>query len=380
MRGCIIRRGSKSWAVVIYLGRDPQTGKERRKWYSHPTRREAEAHLAQLITQVQAGGTMPSTKLRVGEYLEQWLRDYAAGAVGLVTLATYRDLIRLHITPALGHVPLARLSPQAIQGYLSGKLRAGLSSTSVLHQFRVLHEALKHAMRWGLIVRNPGDMVDPPRPRRTEMRVWDDEQIRLFLAEARRSSTYYRLYLAAILTGMRQGELLGLRWQDVDFTLGTASVQQTFYRLGGQQVFKEPKSAKARRAVALPPVLVEELRGLREEQAERQRLLGPEYEDHSLLFCQADGKPLHARNIVRGDFRRVTERVGVLHIRFHDLRHTHASHLLQQGVNPKVVQERLGHATPAFTLHVYGHVLPGMQEEAARVFEARLLGGLEAGR
>ncbi len=225
-------------------------------------------------------------------------------------------------------------------------------------------------------------MVDAPRERRPELRILDEEQVRLFLAEAKRSSCYYPLYLTATLTGMRAGELLGLRWQDVDFTMGTVSIQQTFYRLGGskkekrsaQMLFKEPKSAKSRRAIALPPVVVAELRVLREAARERRRLLGAGYHDYDLVFAQPNGKPLHLNDIRRGDFRETLKRAGLPRIRFHDLRHCHATLLLRLGVNPKVVQERLGHSTPAFTLHVYSHVLPGMQEEAARALAERLLG------
>jgi len=206
------------------------------------------------------------------------------------------------------------------------------------------------------------------------MRVWDEEQVRLFLAEAKRSSPYYRLYLAALLTGMRQGELLGLRWKDLGPTLHVASVQQTFYRLGRKQLFKEPKSARARRTVVLAETLISELHRLREEQAGRRDLMSDDYEDHDLVFCQPNGKPLHAHNLVRRDFRSVTMRAKLPRIRFHDLRHTHATHLLRHGVHPKVVQERLGHSTPAFTLAVYSHVLPGMQEEAVKRLEASLLG------
>jgi integrase len=390
MRGSIVKRGKNSWALVVYLGRDPQNGREKQKWYSHRTRREAEAHLNQILSAIQGGSwTPPNTKLRFADYLERWLTDYAVGAVRSTTLESYRMIVRKHILPTLGHVPLTALSPQAIQGYFSSRLQGKrdeqglwvqrpLSPTTVRHHGMLLHEALRHAVRWGLRASNPTDMVDVPRNRQAEMRVLDEEQVRLFLAEARRSSPHYRLYLAAVMTGMRQGELLGQRWRDLDLTRGTASVQQIFYRLGSQQLFKEPKSAKARRTVALPLVLVEELRALRKEQDERRGLLGELYQDNGLVFCQANGKPLHANDIRRGDFRRVLKRAGLPQIRFHDLRHCHATLLLQQGANPKVVQERLGHSTPAFTLAIYGHVLPGMQEEAARTLEERLFGGLAA--
>jgi integrase len=372
MQGQIRKRG-KSWSVVIYLGPDPKTGKKRYKWFTHGTRREAQAHLVQLLNQVQAGGGIPPTRLLLKDYLEQWLRDYAAGAVTQTTLESYIMIARKHVIPAIGHVPLGRITSQALQGYLSDKLRTGLSPTTVLHQHRLLHEAFHHAVRWGLLPRNPCDFVDPPKKHKVEMRVWDEEQVRLFLAEAKRSSQYYPLYLAAVTTGMRQGELLGLRWKDIDFTLGIASVQQKFYRLGRQPVFSPPKNDKSR-PVAFAPALLEVLRGVRDVQAEHRKLLGPEYEDRDLIFCQFNGKPLHAHNVTQRDFRRIIKRSGLPRIRFHDLCHSHATHLLRAGVHPKVVQERLGHSTPAFTLATYSHVLPGMQEEAARLVAQRLLG------
>lgn len=399
MRGQIRKRG-KSWAVIVYLGKDAATRKERRKWYTHKTRREAEAHLARLLDQIHGGGTIPSTKLRVGEYLTEWLRDHAEiKNLSPATRRNYADTFRVHLRPALGHVPLARLSPQDVNRYLGEKLRAGLSPTSVQYHFGLLHEALSHAVRKGLIGRNPCDMVDRPRRAEVELRVLDEEETRVFLAEARRvAPDLYRLFLAAVLTGMRQGELLGLRWRDMDLTLGTASVQQTFYRLGAQQVWKQPKTATGRRTVALPDVLVEELRALREEQGALRREFGSGYQDHGLVFCQPDGRPLHGRNITKRVLRRVLELRGLRKtlraqgvaeenlpkplptITFHGLRHSHATHLLRQGVSAKIVAERLGHSTPAFTLARYSHVLPGMQEEAARLVATRLLSTPEPSR
>ncbi len=399
MRGHIRKRGRR-WALVIPLGRDPATGKPRQKWYSHKARREAEAHLAQIIAAMEGGGWTPPTKMVVGDFLEQWLRDYAAGAVGPVTMRNYRDIVRAHLTPGFGHVPLSTLSAQAIQGYMSRKLQDGLSPTSVQTHYRLLHEILGHAVKWGLLNRNPAAMAEPPRRRRYEPTVWDEEQVRLFLAEAKRSSRYHALYLTAILTGMRSGELAGLRWQDVDLARGVASIRQTLYRLDGrkkagvapQVLFKVPKTAASRRAIALPAAVVEALRAVRADQEENRRLLGTDYHDHGLVFCQTDGKPLHMHNVVRRDFRRVIglqtlrqrlKKQGVAEealpkglpvIRFHDLRHLHASYLARAGVPAKVAQERLGHATPGFTMQVYTHTLAGQQEAAARAIERLVLG------
>lgn len=372
MRGQIRKRG-KSWAVIIYLGREPGTNRKIRKWYTHATRREAEAHLNQLLVQVQAGSGVPPTRLRLGDYLDHWLQDYVKASLARTTQQSYEDTINVHLKPALGHVPLARLSAPTLQRYLAQKLEKGLSATTVRYHAAVLHEALRHAVRWGLLMRNPLDYVDLPRRRRKEMRVWDEEQVKLFLGEARKSSGYYTLYLAAVTTGMRQGELLGLRWSDIDFTLGTATVQQTFYRLGGEQLFRTPKTTTSRRVVELPPALLDQLRTVRDSQKILKQTLGDAYEDHDLVFCQRNGRPLHAHNVVRRDFHPTVDAAKVPRIRFHDLRHCHATHLLRQGENPKVVHERLGHSTPAFTLSVYGHVFPGMQRDAARRLEARFL-------
>jgi integrase len=321
--------------------------------------------------------------------------------VALTTFVSYRDAIRLHLAPAFGDYPLTKLSAQAIRDYITTKLAAGLSPKTVAYHRTILRTALQQAVEDGLLARNAAALVKAPPKHRRPMQVLDEEQVRVFLAEAKRFSPHYRLYLAAITTGMRQGELLGLRWQDVDLALGVASIQQTFYRLGGnkktgdraQMLFKAPKTEKSRRPIPLPAVVVEELRTLHDEQAERRRLLGEKYEDRGLVFCQVNGRPLHAHNIIRRDFHKMLALDGLREdlrkqglaedtlpkelprIRFHDLRHCCATMLLQQGVHPKVVQELLGHTTIAMTLDTYSHVLPGIKEEAIRGLEARLFAG-----
>ena len=202
------------------------------------------------------------------------------------------------------------------------------------------------------------------------MRVWTEEETRRFLDEAERTSVHHVLYLTAVAAGMRQGELLGLRWQDLDLDAGVAAVRQICYR----GVFKEPKTPKARRTVALSPLLIEALRRHKARQNENRLRWGSEYHDHGLVFAQDSGKPLDGRDLVQRDFEPCQRRAGVPRIRFHDLRHTHASHLLRAGIHPKVVSERLGHSRVGITMDVYSHVLPGMQEEAARRVDAILAG------
>ncbi len=390
MRGCIVKPhgNRKSWGVIISLGKDPTTGKLRQKWFGgFKTRAEAEAHLNRIMPQVQDGTWTPPTKERMSAFLERWLRDYAASIVRPTTFASYELIARKHLVPVLGHIPLMRLAPQVIQGYFTRKLQGvkndqgkwierPLSSTTVRHHAMLLHRVMETAVRWGLILQNPADRVDAPRNREVEMQTLDTEQIKIFLGTAKRmESPHYPLYLALVTTGCRVGELLGMRWKDVDLPLGTATIAQTFYRLGRQQLFGQPKSKKSKRTIPLLPVFVEELRRVKAHQEENRRLLGSDYEDHDLIFCQPNGKPLHLGNVRRGNFRRIVKLAklpGTL--RIHDLRHTHASVLISLGVHPKVVQERLGHQDPGFSMRVYGHLLPGIQEQAVADMQARLFG------
>lgn len=394
MRGTIVRpRGRRrSWGVVVELSRDPATGQRRQHWKGgFKTRQEAQAHLNEILPQVQHGTYAPPSKELVRDFLTRWLRDYAAAAVCPTTFASYEMICRKHLSPALGEVPIALLTPAAIQGYFSRKLRGRqhddgkwlerpLASTTVRHHAMLLHKALAAAVTEGALPGNPVDRVKPPRVRAVEMQTLDVERAKLFLAASRRGSSLYPLYLTALFLGLRMGELCGLRWRDISFALGTATIQQTVYWLYGsakdgrptQLLFKEPKSKQSRRSVSLPPLLLEELRRLCDQQADNRRLLGARYHDYDLVFAQANGKPLHPSD-VRKDFHRVVKAAGLPRIRFHDLRHSCATLRLAQGDNLKVVQELLGHASAAFTLQVYGHVLPGLQDESTRALEALLL-------
>jgi len=197
------------------------------------------------------------------------------------------------------------------------------------------------------------------------------------LGEARRSSRLYPLYLCAISTGMREGELLGLRWRDIDWITGTITVQQQLYRLGKRILVGPPKNKKPR-SITMTVDLADALRTLQREQHEHRTTHQDSYEDSGLVFCQPNGRPLHSHNVTQRDFKGVVTRAKLPRIRFHDLRHLHASYLFKAGVHPKVSQERMGHHSPAYTMKVYGHLLPGMQEDATRRIE-RLMRGADPG-
>jgi integrase len=294
---------------VIYLGRTAE-GKDRYKWYSHPTKREAEAHLNILMSQVGMGVPIPPTRLPLDAYLQQWL-DATASHVRPTTLRIYRYVVEHYIIPDLGQIPLLRLTAPAIEEWLGRMDKRGLSPATAHQAQRVLREALGQAVRWGTPPRSPMAAVRVHRVPTREMQVWDEEQVRLFLAEAKRSSPHYVLYLTAILTGMRQGELFGLRWRDIDWMFGRASVRQTMVRFKKEVWFNGPKSRRSRRTIALPGVLIDELNTSRDS----RRATGASSVANTYVTISSSANQRASRtmghNITQRDFRAVIKRAKV---------------------------------------------------------------------
>ena len=382
MKGHIRQRGKGTWAIVIDIGRDAN-GKRRQKWHTvHGSKKAAERELARLLNEINTGGYVEPTQLTVREYLERWLRDYAEHNVAAKTGERYTDLIRKHIAPSLGHYRLSKLHPLHIQDFYaqaleSGRMdgKGGLSAQTVLHMHRVLRTALNQAVKWQLLARNPADAVSPPRPQHKEMRALDEQETAKLLRAFARSTLHVPV-LVAVTSGVRRGELLGLRWSDIDFKTAILSVRQSLEQTRKGVAFKQPKTSKSGRAIALPPLTVEALREHRASQAEHRLKLGPVYENLDLVFPRDDGRPW-APDGFTSTFAALVRRSGLPHVRFHDLRHTHATQLLRQGVHPKIVSERLGHSTVGITLDVYSHVLPGMQDEAAKGVDAALRAAIQ---
>lgn len=360
-------------------GRDPDTGKRRQQTVTvHGTKRDAERELRAIPTRIEGGAYVKPTRMTLGEFLTQWLQNYALTNTSPRTAEGYRVIVQCHLMPNLGAIPLTQLQPSHIQGYYAKALsggrsnrNGGLSARTVLNIRKVLSEALSHAVKWQILVRNVALAVDPPCPRRSEMATFTEEQARLFL-QAAAATPYQELFTVALYTGMRRSELLGLRWKDVDLDLAQLSVTQTLHRLaGGGFVLRQPKTAKSRRTIALPPSVSMLLRQLRERQIGERLLLGLELRDDDLVFAYLDGCPLD-HSAVTHAFKRTIKRAGIPCVRFHDLRHTHASLMLKQGIHPKIASERLGHSNIGITLDTYSHVMPGLQEAAALRFEKGL--------
>jgi len=303
----------------------------------------------------------------VGEYLKRWLNDSVKGSVKPVTFDSYAMLVEKHIIPAIGRVKLDKVSPAHLQGFYREKLDAGLSPCTVQYLHVVLHRALKQALRWNLVPRNVAEAVDPPKVHRDEMCPLATAEARKLL-EAAREDRLEALYVLAVHCGLRQGELLGLKWEDVDLEAGTLQVRRTLS--GG--TFTAPKTARSRRSVKLTAGAIEALKRHSARQADEMTRMGERYEDRGIIFASEVGTPLNRHNIAYRSFKLLLERAGLPNIRFHDLRHTCATLLLGKGVHPKFVQELLGHATIAITLDTYSHVLPGMGDQTATAIEDAL--------
>lgn len=372
MRGHIRKRGN-SYSVSVYVGRDPITGKKKRKYATCRTRKEAEARLSKMLWQVQQGLPLESSTLTLGAWLMTWLAEYveASSRKRQRTKETYRHIAQSHLIPALGHLRLRDLRPGAVQAYYARKRGEGLSDATLSLHHVVLSGALKAAVNDGLLAHNPLQRVtERPQPRPPEMQTWTAEEARRFLEAARRHSPQaHALFALALDAGARKGELLALRWEDVDLGAGVARIRRTMIRSGPEPVFgplKNARDGEGGRMVELHPETAAALKRHRAAQAEQRLRAGPAYRDHGLVFAKEDGHPLDLSNLGERWLDPIIRAAGVRRIRFHDLRHTCATLLLQAGVHPRVVQERLGHKDVTMTLNRYSHVLPGMQKEAAR--------------
>ena len=381
MRGHIAKKGRRYY-VVIYEGVDASTGRPKRRWHAAgETRAEAEKLLAELVKRVHDGDYRTPDKITVGDYLlHRWLPAKQT-RLKPTTAGVYERNIRLHINPSIGHIPLQKLQPEDLDGLYARLLTdgkrngkdGGLSARSVRAVHTTIQSALSDAVRKGTVVRNVADLADPPAAGRSEqaMSVWTSDELRCFL-EAISGHDLNPLYLLAATTGMRRGELAGLTWRNVDLDAARLTVNRQILSVGYNLIESSLKSATSRRTIDLDPLTVVELRRHRRSQLEQRMATGRRSED-GYVFAKPDGSPVHP-DYISQTFRRAVAKLEVPRIRLHDLRHTHASILLQQGVNAKVVSERLGHSSVAFTMTVYQHVMPGMQAQAAATFGAAVFG------
>ena len=371
MVGHIRRRGQGVWEISWEIEADGTTGRRRRRWkVVRGTKRDAERALAGAIHRQTAGTDLTPSTATVSHLLNRFLHDVASIRVRPSTLRRYSEF-SANLQESLGSIRLQALQAPRIQAAYAKMLNSGSAPRTVLHHHRFLRQALTQSIRWGLLAANPTDGVTPPKPVRAEIRTLSTDEVAA-LIEACDDLALRALVGVAVTTGMRQGELLGLRWSDVDLERGRIRIQRSLRYLGHAGfVFQEPKTARSRRTVAPSAETLVLLREHRMRQLEQRMRLGPAYADQGLVFPREDGRP-QVSSRVSHQFRSLTERVGVNPCRFHDLRHTAATLMLTANVHPKIVSDTLGHSTVTTTLDTYSHVIPSLQESVANALEGIL--------
>src|SRR5215217_1276188 len=369
------RRGNGEGSITrrkdgLYMARytlETSTGKERKALYAK-TRKEAPEKLTEALAQTQKGITADAGAMTVAVFLERWLEDTVRGSVRQSTYDRNESLCRKHLVSALGTKKLKTLNPADVQRFYRAKRDAGLSNAPVRKLHVVLHKALKQAVRWGLVPRNVADEVDPPKIHKEEVRPLTNEQARKLLDTAR-GDRLEALYVVAIQSGLRQGELLALRWEDVDLEARALQVRRTLTRDGGKLAVGSTKTSKGRRTIRLTRDSTEALRCHLERQLADIDKAGYDWQENGLVFCTSKGTLINPTNLRRRSLAPLLQRAGLPPMTFDQLRHTAATILLLKNVNPKVVSEMLGHATIAITLDTYSHVLPNMQSSAVAAME-----------
>jgi integrase len=365
--GSIYKRKDGRWVgqYLVYTAAGPKY-----RYIYGKTRQAVAEKLAKTIADRDGGLIFDAGKMKLGEYLDRWLSDSVKGTVRASTYERHEAIIRLHIKPSLGRVGLKKLTPAHVRGLIGEKLNAGLAPATVRKIHSTLHKALSQAVSDGMVPRNAAD-VKAPRPTPEEMRPLSEAEARAFLEAARETGDRFEaLYVLAIATGLRRGELLGLRWDDVDLKRGTLRVGRALVREGGRHALGETKTRRGRRQINLTPRTVNALKTHRKNQLEEKIRRTGLYQDHGLVFASGVGTPLNPENLVKRSFKPLLKKAGLPEIRFHDLRHTCATLLLGRGVHQKFVQELLGHATIAMTLDTYSHYLPSMGGQVVGAMES----------
>lgn len=385
MRGQIKKREGKRGITyqVIVTFKDTD-GTFKKKWVTTKTKKEAEATLTELLAKVQRGVNIDPEKVTFGEYLDKWLNDFGRTNLAPRTLESYISIIERHLKPELGCIQLSKLTPAHLREFYSksltegrhdGKITKGngLTANTVRHFHRLIHLALKQAIRWELLTRNVADAVDPPKQQSEDdeetkgMVFLNEQEIKTLLNGLKETYLYFPA-LIALNTGMRLGEVLGLRWQDIDFKRETLTISQTLQTVNREiKIRHKAKTKGSQRTIDLPKTLINELKKHQLQQKKDRLSFGELYQKNDLVCCKEDGSPYRSTSFT-SHFIDVAKRCG-LDISFHGLRHTHASLLIKAGVHPKVISERLGHSRIGITMDLYGHLMQGMQREAASKIE-----------
>lgn len=363
----IRRRSKNSWELTIDLGRDAD-GKRQRKYVNVKGKKaDAERRFRELCSQLDKGLPVDDQRLTVADHIYDWHSKYVVTNLRPRTAERYMGDIRNHIVPHLGHLQLSKLSPAHIQNMESVVLESGLSPSSVRHIHRVLSEALKHGMQWGLLWRNPCEAVKPPKQVKKEIKIPDLSRVHQLL-ELSKATPFFPAFHFLAYTGVRRGEVCGLKWSDIDLENASASINRAAVRIKKQGVsMMPPKTEKSSRLIALDPDTIDVLRSHKGTQLMRTVETDGAFHDQGFVFTSPLGGFLDP-DVLTYNWRKLVKQSGSQIIRLHDLRHFHATLLFHANTHPKIVQERLGHSTISITLDTYSHAVPSMQKKAALDF------------
>lgn len=381
MTGHVRRRGEHSWELKFDLGVDPLTKKRLTRYHSFKgTKREAEAEMIRLKAAANKGEYVDPSKETVAGFLDRW-EAWATTQVSGKTLERYQELTRLYIRPRLGALPVQKLRTVHL-AELYGALQkpkvdagGGLAPRTVGHVHRLLKRALGHALKWGVILSNPASSAEPPRAQRTEIEILGPDQVKL-LVQGLKGKTLYPIAVLGLATGMRRGELVALRWSDVDLDVGKIKVERSLEQTRAGLRFKEPKTRAGRRTVVIGPSIVGQLRAHWRAQQEQRLALGlGRAGADDLVFARHDGSP-YPPDSLTFDWARTVRSLKLPIVTFHALRHTHVSQLIADGMDVVTVSRRIGHSNPTTTLGVYAHLFGATDERAANVVETLMAGFL----
>ncbi|MGD8191845.1 tyrosine-type recombinase/integrase [Brevibacillus ginsengisoli] len=368
MKGYFRKRGS-TWSFTVDIGRKPDGSRHQKTKSGFKTKKAAEQSCAEMITQLSKGDYFEPSKKTLQEAIVTWLETTLKPSLRVSTFDNYSKAILKRIIPALGRFKLKEIQTEHIQSFYMSLTDEGLSPEYIRYLHSIIKSFFKHQVRLQNIQKNVVEFAVPPRIKRKEQKTWTIEEAVKFLETAGNTNkTYYIIYLLALYTGLRKGEILALRWKDCDLTQGKISVRNTLYYSKGKFDFLEPKTSRSNRLISIPETVISELKLHYQEQERHKQELVNIYQDYDLIATNEIGLPIHPRSLT-GHFRQTIRSAGVPLIRFHDQRHTHATILLKIGEHIKIVSERLGHSNSAMTLNVYSHVTPDMQIGAARKFE-----------
>jgi integrase len=368
--GSIYLRQDGRWEGALHLGYEG--GKRVRRFVLGHSRKEVSDKLQAIQQLARENRPIPDQRAKVGPFLRQWLEQVAKPKLRNSTYTSYASIVDQHLVPGLGHIALAKLTPADVQTFLNGRSAKGLSPRRVQYIHAVLRGALKTAERWGMVSRNVATLVDTPRMTRHEITPLTPEQAKK-LIETSVEDRHRALWITALGTGLRLGELLGLRWEDVDLKAGRLRVRYSLASVDGELVLQEPKTDRSRRTLVLPEVVTTALRAHRTRQKADRLLAGSRWVDSGHVFATMLGKPHHAATITRC-FQDALDRAELPDVRFHDLRHSAATFLLAQGMTLEDVKNQLGHSTIVLTSNTYGHVLEQRKRQVAAAMDA-VLGG-----